>query len=82
MGRFREMFMDPEGATFGIPTYAWKMAPDHLLTLRQLRKRGLRPGGPEVQAQIAWTPTSMTGLASPNALSLSLVIQACQAWTH
>lgn len=66
MGRFRGKFMDPEGATYGIPTYPWKLAPDHLLTLRQLRKRGLRPGGQEVQAQIAWPsnrPGSRDGVA-------------------
>ncbi|WP_424710499.1 RRQRL motif-containing zinc-binding protein [Kitasatospora acidiphila] len=37
-----------------MPTYAWHMAPAHLLTRRQLRARGLRPGGQDVAAQILW----------------------------
>ncbi|MFD9938352.1 RRQRL motif-containing zinc-binding protein [Streptomyces massasporeus] len=35
-----------------IPTYPWHLAPDGLATLRQLRARGLRPGGQDVAAQI------------------------------
>jgi ribosomal protein L37AE/L43A len=30
------------------------MAPDHLMTIRQLAARGLRPGGQGVQAQVLW----------------------------
>ncbi|MFI9327766.1 RRQRL motif-containing zinc-binding protein [Kitasatospora sp. NPDC052868] len=37
-----------------MPTYPWHMAPDDLLTRRQLRARGLRPGGQDVAAQILW----------------------------
>ncbi|MCQ6253292.1 RRQRL motif-containing zinc-binding protein [Streptomyces malaysiensis] len=43
---------DPSGARYGIPTFPWRLAPDGLATRRQLRARGLRPGGQPVQAQI------------------------------
>ncbi|MFE3371668.1 RRQRL motif-containing zinc-binding protein [Streptomyces sp. NPDC059173] len=43
---------DPTGAMHGIPTFPWKFAPDGYATRRQLRARGLRPGGQEVAAQI------------------------------
>lgn len=42
---------DPDGERFGIPTYPWRCAPDGLATRRQLRSRGLRPGGQDVVAQ-------------------------------
>jgi hypothetical protein len=48
-------FYDPSGARFGIPTYPWKLAPDGYATRRQLRARGLRPGGQEIAAQVVWT---------------------------
>ncbi|AWE51843.1 RRQRL motif-containing zinc-binding protein [Streptomyces nigra] len=35
-----------------IPTYPWRLAPDGLATFRQLRARGLRPGGQDVAAQM------------------------------
>lgn len=43
---------DPTGARHGIPTYPWRFAPEGLVTRRQLRARGLRPGGQPVAAQI------------------------------
>ncbi|WP_030892639.1 RRQRL motif-containing zinc-binding protein [Streptomyces sp. NRRL S-1868] len=43
---------DPSGARFGIPTYPWRAAPDGYATRRQLRARGLRPGGQDVAAQV------------------------------
>ncbi|MFF0030271.1 RRQRL motif-containing zinc-binding protein [Streptomyces avermitilis] len=45
---------DPTGERFGIPTYPWRHAPEGLglATRRQLRTRGLRPGGQEVAAQL------------------------------
>ncbi|MGW1557583.1 RRQRL motif-containing zinc-binding protein [Streptomyces sp. NPDC002144] len=43
---------DPTGARYGIPTYPWKLAPDGFATRRQLRARGLRPGGQEIAAQV------------------------------
>ena len=47
-------FYDPTGEHYGLPTYPWRWAPDGLLTARQLRARGLRPGGQDVCAQILW----------------------------
>jgi hypothetical protein len=35
-----------------LPVYSWKFAPDGLATRRQLRAKGLRPGGQEVAAQL------------------------------
>lgn len=35
-----------------LPVYRWRLAPDGLATRRQLRARGLRPGGQDVAAQI------------------------------
>ncbi|MET9426316.1 RRQRL motif-containing zinc-binding protein [Streptomyces sp. NPDC003036] len=35
-----------------IPIYRWRCAPDGLATFRQLRARGLRPGGQDVAAQV------------------------------
>ena len=50
----RADFYDPEGARYGIPTYPFRWAPKGLLTMRQLRSKGLRPGGQPVTAQILW----------------------------
>jgi hypothetical protein len=47
-------FYDPDGRRYGIPTYPYHWAPKGLLTIRQLRARGLRPGGQPVTAQILW----------------------------
>lgn len=47
-------FYDPEGLVYGLPTYPWRMAPEGYLTRRQLRAKGLRPGGQPVQAQLVW----------------------------
>ncbi|MFF4210703.1 RRQRL motif-containing zinc-binding protein [Streptomyces sp. NPDC001796] len=44
--------LDPTGARYGIPTYPWRLAPDGLATRRQLRERGLRPGGQPIAAQV------------------------------
>ncbi|RSS77800.1 RRQRL motif-containing zinc-binding protein [Streptomyces sp. WAC06128] len=35
-----------------VPVYRWRLAPDGLATRRQLRARGLRPGGQDVAAQV------------------------------
>lgn len=35
-----------------LPTFRWHLAPDGYATLRQLRARGLRPGGQGVAAQL------------------------------
>src|SRR5216110_429893 len=47
-------FYDPDGRRYGIPTYPYRWAPKHLYTTRQLRARGLRPGGQVPIAQILW----------------------------
>ena len=47
-------FYDPDGRRYGIPTYPYHWAPRHLYTARQLRARGLRPGGQSPTAQILW----------------------------
>jgi len=47
-------FYDPDGDHYGLPTYPYRWAPDGLLTARQLRARGLRPGGQDIAAQILW----------------------------
>jgi len=47
-------FYDPDGQRYGLPTYPFRFAPAGLLTARQLRARGLRPGGQDVAAQILW----------------------------
>ena len=54
MGRIRSVFNDPEGTRHGIPTYWWRGAPAEFATRRQLRARGLRPGGQDVAAQVRW----------------------------
>ncbi|MFD9187739.1 RRQRL motif-containing zinc-binding protein [Streptomyces phaeochromogenes] len=43
---------DPTGARHGIPTFPWRCAPDGYATYRQLRARGLRPGGQPIAAQV------------------------------
>ncbi|MBQ0849549.1 hypothetical protein J8N05_15210 [Streptomyces sp. BH-SS-21] len=43
---------DPTGALHGIPTYPWRLAPEGLATRRQLRAKGLRPGGQPIAAQV------------------------------
>ncbi|MFG2195847.1 RRQRL motif-containing zinc-binding protein [Streptomyces sp. NPDC048639] len=35
-----------------LPVYPWRLAPDGYATRRQLRARGLRPGGQEVAAEL------------------------------
>ena len=47
-------FYDPDGRRYGLPTYPYRWAPRHLYTARQLRARGLRPGGQSPTAQILW----------------------------
>jgi hypothetical protein len=47
-------FYDPDGIRYGLPTYPFHWAPKNLLTIRQLRAQGLRPGGQQPAAQIIW----------------------------
>ncbi|MBD0735773.1 RRQRL motif-containing zinc-binding protein [Streptomyces sp. CBMA29] len=46
---------DPTGVTWGVPTFPWRLAPDGMATRRQLRAKGLRPGGQPIAAQIMRT---------------------------
>jgi hypothetical protein len=50
----RPEFLDVDGERYGLPTYPYHLAPDGLRTKRQLRKKGLRPGGQDIAAQILW----------------------------
>ncbi|MEV7343943.1 RRQRL motif-containing zinc-binding protein [Streptomyces sp. NPDC093544] len=52
MGRSYGKCFDPNGARYGIPTFPWRMAPDGMVTRRQLRARGLRPGGQPIAGQV------------------------------
>ncbi len=54
MSRIRAAFHDPDGTRHGIPTYWWRGASPGYATRRQLRTRGLRPGGQAVAAQVLW----------------------------
>lgn len=63
MSRLRAVFYDPEGVRYGIPTYWWRGAPDCYATRRQLRERGLRPGGQPIAAQILWHGVGGTRVA-------------------
>lgn len=47
-------FYDPDGNHHPLPTYPWGMAPEGMATKRQLRKKGLRPGGQEIRVQVLW----------------------------
>ncbi|WP_157106534.1 hypothetical protein [Nocardia arthritidis] len=44
-------FHDPDGRRFGIPTWPWGLAPQHLRTRRQLAREGKSPSG-EYEAQV------------------------------
>ncbi|MCO8274785.1 hypothetical protein M1L60_29735 [Actinoplanes sp. TRM 88003] len=63
MGRIRAAFHDPDGDRYGIPTFWWKGAPDGYATRRQLRKRGLCPGGQPIAAQVLWAGVGGTRAA-------------------
>jgi len=54
MPRIRAVFWDPGGDRYGIPTFWWRGAPAGYATRRQLRTRGLCPGGQPVAAQVLW----------------------------
>jgi len=55
-------FYDPTGARYGIPTFPYRLAPDGLLTRRQLRAQGLRPGGQDIAAQLMWHSRRVRGV--------------------
>ncbi|MBM2620412.1 hypothetical protein JIG36_33365 [Actinoplanes sp. LDG1-06] len=54
MSRVRAAYWDPAGTRYGLPTFWWQGAPAGYATRRQLRARGLRPGGQPIAAQILW----------------------------
>ena len=59
----RADFYDPEGERHGLPTYPYHWAPNGLSTVRQLRAKGLRPGGQQIAAQILWRHRRHTRVA-------------------
>jgi hypothetical protein len=48
------LIYDPDGLTYGMPTYPWRACPAGWLTRRQLRAEGLRPGGQLPAGQCMW----------------------------
>jgi hypothetical protein len=54
MSRIRATYWDSECDLYGLPTFWWRGAPDGYATRRQLRARGLCPGGQPIAAQILW----------------------------
>lgn len=52
MGTAYAKCYDPSGARYGVPTFPWRLAPDDLATRKQLRAKGLRPGGQPIAAQV------------------------------
>ena len=65
-------FYDPHGRRHGIPTYPYHWAPDGLLTRRQLRDKGLRPGGQPIAAQILWRRRNHLAVAYLYRIDLAL----------
>ncbi|MBV9093912.1 MAG: hypothetical protein JO132_08565, partial [Streptosporangiaceae bacterium] len=80
-------FYDPDGRRYGLPTYPYRCTPDGLLTARQLRARGLRPGGQDITAQIFWNHKSnrrvaylyQASLAKPKRTATPAQLAAVQA---
>lgn len=54
MVRYRAAYLDPTAERHWVPTYPWRSAPAGFATLRQLRAKGLRPGGQPIAAQVLW----------------------------
>jgi hypothetical protein len=55
MPAFSIRYDDPDGEQHGgTPTFGWRTAPEGLATKRQLRAKGLRPGGQPAAAQLGW----------------------------
>jgi len=63
-------FYDPDGSRYGLPTYPYRWAPKGLLTVRQLRAQGLRPGGQQPAAQIIWRKGKRVAYLYQTALAL------------
>ena len=54
-------FYDPGAERHPLPTYPYHWAPKGLMTRRQLRTSGLRPGGQTPVAQILWKHRNASG---------------------
>ena len=65
-------FYDPDGERYSLPTYPYHWAPDGLLTIRQLRAKGLRPGGQHPVAQILWRRRKRIAVAYLYRIELAL----------
>jgi len=76
-------FCDPDGQRYGRPTYPYHWAPAGLLTIRQMRARGLRPGGQDIAAQILWRHLYREDQAKPKrtatAAQLAAIAKALRA---
>lgn len=48
------VFLDPCGDRWNLPTWPYGLAPEGLETVRQLKKRNLRPGGQAPVGQVMW----------------------------
>ena len=65
-------FYDPGGQRYGLPTYPFRWAPGIYATRRQLRDRGLRPGGQQPCAQVLWKHRGKRRVAYLYLVSLAL----------
>jgi len=65
-------FYDPGGQRYGLPTYPYRWAPACYATVRQLRARGLRPGGQQPVAQVLWKHRGKRRVAYLYLISLAL----------
>jgi hypothetical protein len=65
-------FYDPGGQRYGLPTYPYLWAPACYATVRQLRARGLRPGGQQPVAQVLWKHRGKRRVAYLYLISLAL----------
>jgi hypothetical protein len=75
VSRIRAKYQDPDGFRHGgMPTYAWRCAPEGLATMRQLRGMDLRPGGSPVVAQMLW----YRGRGRPEGVAYLYKIAACK----
>jgi hypothetical protein len=72
-------FYDPDGARYGIPTYPFKWAPPGWSTRRQLRAKGLRPGGQQPCGQIIWRHHGRRRVAYLYLTSLALPVRPMSA---
>jgi hypothetical protein len=72
-------FYDPGGQRYGLPTYPYCWAPKGYVTRRQLRAKGLRPGGQQPSGQIIWRHHGRRRVAYLYQESLSLPVRPMSA---